>query len=188
MTLTRREFIKHSGIAAGALVVTSAAPLPAWAEEKGGKILTAGRWGAMNVEVKDGKIVSSTGALAKTIPNSLQSTAADQVHTTARIQHPMVRKSYLDNPLQPAKGRGEDTYVQVSWEQALKLIHEQHDRIRKANGPSAIFAGSISVKTSSPKGEHERLPNPTLAVTDGKTTIKFHPWSIEEIVASEQSA
>ena len=99
MTLTRREFIKHSGIAAGALVVTSAAPLPAWAEEKGGKILTAGRWGAMNVAVKDGKIVSSTGALAKTIPNSLQSTAADQVHTTARIQHPMVRKSYLDNPL-----------------------------------------------------------------------------------------
>ncbi len=93
MTLTRREFIKHSGIAAGALVVTSAAPLPAWAEEKGGKILTAGRWGAMNVEVKDGKIVSSTGALAKTIPNSLQSTAADQVHTTARIQHPMVRKA-----------------------------------------------------------------------------------------------
>ncbi|EQB0366823.1 twin-arginine translocation signal domain-containing protein, partial [Shigella sonnei] len=27
MTLTRREFIKHSGIAAGAQVVTSAAPL-----------------------------------------------------------------------------------------------------------------------------------------------------------------
>ena len=27
-----------------------------------------------------------------------------------------------------------------------------------------------------------------LAGTDGKTTIKFHPWSIEEIVASEQSA
>ena len=148
MTLTRREFIKHSGIAAGALVVTSAAPLPAWAEEKGGKILTAGRWGAMNVEVKDGKIVSSTGALAKTIPNSLQSTAADQVHTTARIQHPMVRKSYLDNPLQPTKGRGEDTYVQVSWEQALKLIHEQHDRIRKANGPSAIFAGSYGWRSS----------------------------------------
>lgn len=45
----------------------------------------------------------------------------------------------------------------------------------------------IFVKTSSPKGEHERLPNPTLAVTDGKVTIKFHPWSIEQIVASEQS-
>ncbi len=43
------------------------------------------------------------------------------------------------------------------------------------------------VKTSSPKGERERLPNPTLAVTDGKVTIKFHPRSIEQIVASERS-
>ncbi|WP_199899854.1 VOC family protein, partial [Franconibacter helveticus] len=44
------------------------------------------------------------------------------------------------------------------------------------------------VKTSSPKGEGERLPNPTLAVTDKTVTIKFHPFSIEEIVASEQQA
>ncbi len=33
----------------------------------------------------------------------------------------------------------------------------------------------IFVKTSSPKGERERLPNPTLAVTDGNVTVKFHP-------------
>ncbi|EBR1588486.1 metalloprotein, partial [Salmonella enterica] len=46
----------------------------------------------------------------------------------------------------------------------------------------------IVVKTSSPQGEHERLPNPTLAVTDGRVTVKFHPWSIEAIVASEQAA
>ncbi|RWR03861.1 hypothetical protein ED28_02400 [[Pantoea] beijingensis] len=44
----------------------------------------------------------------------------------------------------------------------------------------------ISVKTRSPKGEGERLPNPTLAVTDGNITIKFHPWSLKEIVASER--
>lgn len=36
----------------------------------------------------------------------------------------------------------------MSWEQALKLIHEQHDRIRKANGPSAIFAGSYGWRSS----------------------------------------
>ena len=49
-----------------------------------------------------------------------------------------------------------------------------------------LAAPDISVKTSSPSGERERLPNPTLAVTDGSTTIKFHPWSIEDIVASER--
>jgi predicted metalloenzyme YecM len=35
------------------------------------------------------------------------------------------------------------------------------------------------------KRERERLPNPTLAVTDGQVTVKFHPWTIEQIVASE---
>ena len=44
----------------------------------------------------------------------------------------------------------------------------------------------ISFKTSSPAAQHDGLPNPTLAVTDGKTTIKFHPYSLEQIVASEQ--
>lgn len=50
----------------------------------------------------------------------------------------------------------------------------------------ALRQPGISFKTSSPKGENERLPNPTLAVTDGETTIKFHPWRLEEIVASEK--
>ncbi|MGS9169622.1 VOC family protein, partial [Salmonella enterica subsp. enterica serovar Infantis] len=35
----------------------------------------------------------------------------------------------------------------------------------------------IVLKTSSPQGEHERLPNPTLAVTDGSITVKRHPWT-----------
>lgn len=44
----------------------------------------------------------------------------------------------------------------------------------------------ISFKTSTPAGEHDCLPNPTLAVTDGKTTVKFHPYTLEQIVASEK--
>ena len=40
--------------------------------------------------------------------------------------------------------------------------------------------------TSAPKGENERLPNPTLAITDGSVTIKFHPHSLRAIVASER--
>jgi len=53
-------------------------------------------------------------------------------------------------------------------------------------GDEGLSQPGIAVKTSAPKGERERLPNPTLAVTDGKVTVKFHPWSIEAIVASEQ--
>ncbi|CCJ84065.1 Protein yecM [Cronobacter dublinensis 582] len=53
-------------------------------------------------------------------------------------------------------------------------------------GDEGLMAPDIAVKTSSPAGEHERLPNPTLAVTDRIVTIKFHPYSLEEIVASER--
>ncbi|WP_029686752.1 VOC family protein [Tatumella saanichensis] len=45
----------------------------------------------------------------------------------------------------------------------------------------------ISFKTSQPAAVEGALPNPTLAVTDGKTTLKFHPYSLEAVVASEQS-
>ena len=149
MKLTRRDFIKTAGAATGTMAISSVIPMPAWAEnQNGGAILTAARWGAVYVEVKDGKVVSSKGALPKTIPNSLQQTAPDQVHTNARVKYPMVRKSYLENPGKADGKRGSDPFVRVSWEQALKLIHEQHSRIRSSYGPSSIFAGSYGWRSS----------------------------------------
>lgn len=149
MNFTRRGFIKTAGVTTGTLAIASTIPLPAWADApKGGGILTASRWGALYVEVKDGKVVSSKGALPRTVPNSLQQTAPDQVHTTARIKYPMVRKSYLENPGKVDNKRGNDPFVRVSWEQALKLIHEQHGRIRSQYGPSSIFAGSYGWRSS----------------------------------------
>lgn len=52
-------------------------------------------------------------------------------------------------------------------------------------GDAGLTRQGIAIKTSAPKGAGERLPNPTLAVTDGQVTIKFHPWSLKEIVESE---
>ena len=56
MKLTRRDFIKTAGAATGTMAISSVIPMPAWAEgQNGGAILTAARWGAVYVEVKDGK-------------------------------------------------------------------------------------------------------------------------------------
>lgn len=149
MKLTRRDFIKTAGAATGTMAISSVIPMPAWAEgQNGGAILTAARWGAVYVEVKDGKVVSSKGALPKTVPNSLQQTAPDQVHTNIRVKYPMMRKSYLENPGNADGKRGSDPFVRVSWEQALKLIHEQHSRIRSSYGPASIFAGSYGWRSS----------------------------------------
>ncbi|MCZ4335668.1 molybdopterin guanine dinucleotide-containing S/N-oxide reductase [Aeromonas hydrophila] len=149
MTLSRRSFLKCSGATAGVTAITSIIPLPLQAASQQGKaVLTAGRWGAMLVEVQDGKIISSKNALPHTVPNSLQTTAADQVYTKARVKYPMVRKGYLDNPEQPDGRRGNDEFVRVSWEKALQLIHQQHARIRKTYGPEAIFAGAYGWRSS----------------------------------------
>ena len=92
--------------------------------------------------------------------------------------------------------------VELPWPGEKRYPHEgwEHIEIVLPGDPATLNARALAlladdglsqpgivVKTSSPKGEHERLPNPTLAVTDGSVTVKFHPWSIEQIVASEQA-
>ncbi|MEZ9654959.1 molybdopterin guanine dinucleotide-containing S/N-oxide reductase [Vibrio splendidus] len=147
--ITRRGFLKGTGMTAGAMAFTSFSPMSVASSNTRGKgVLTAGRMGPMLCEVKDGKLVSTTNAVPQTVFNSLQTTGPDQVHTKARIKYPMVRKSYLDNPLAPKAARGSDEFVRVSWEEAYKLIHEQHMRIRENNTPDAIFAGSYGWRSS----------------------------------------
>lgn len=106
----------------------------------------------------------------------------------------------LDEPVCVAHWRF--TIVELPWPGEKRYPHEgwEHIEIVLPGEPTQLNARAlallsddglsqpgISVKTSSPKGERERLPNPTMAVTDGKVTVKFHPWTIEEIVASEQA-
>ncbi|WP_410751388.1 VOC family protein [Citrobacter sp. U14242] len=93
------------------------------------------------------------------------------------------------------------TVIELPWPGEKRYPHEgwEHIEIVLPGAPETLNTRALAllsdeglsqpgifVKTSSPKGERERLPNPTLAVSDGSVTIKFHPWSIEAIVASEQ--
>ncbi|WP_104040273.1 molybdopterin guanine dinucleotide-containing S/N-oxide reductase [Vibrio hyugaensis] len=147
--ITRRGFLKGTGMAAGAMAFTSLSPMSVAASNERGKgVLTAGRMGPMLCEVKDGKLVSTTNAVPQTVFNSLQTTGPDQVHTKARVKYPMVRKGFLANPSAPEGARGDDEFVRVSWDEAYKLIHEQHMRIRANNTPDAIFAGSYGWRSS----------------------------------------
>ncbi len=147
--ITRRGFLKGTGMAAGAMAFTSFSPLSIASDNARGKgVLTAGRMGPLLCEVQDGKMVATKNALAQTVPNSLQSTGPDQVYTQARVKYPMVRKGFLANPAAPKGVRGSDEFVRVSWDDAYRLIHEQHMRIRKTYGPASVFAGSYGWRSS----------------------------------------
>ncbi|WP_081861917.1 VOC family protein [Photorhabdus australis] len=41
------------------------------------------------------------------------------------------------------------------------------------------------VKQSQPKGEQERLPNPTLAISNNEISVKFHPFTLREMIKNE---
>ena len=85
---------------------------------------------------------------------------------------------------------GQRLYRHEGWEHVEIVLAGDHEtlgsRAMALMSDQGLMQQGISFKTSAPKGEGERLPNPTLAVTDGMVTIKFHPWSLKEIVASEQ--
>lgn len=85
---------------------------------------------------------------------------------------------------------GEKRYPHEGWEHVELVLSGEpatlYSRALAHLPDEALLAPGIKLKQSSPKGEGERLPNPTLAITDGTVTIKFHPYSIRDIVASEQ--
>ena len=111
-------------------------------------VLTAAHWGPMLVDTDGEKVLASRGALPTRHPNSLQTVVQDQVHSPTRVRYPMVRKGFLASPSSPQGVRGQDEFVRVSWDEALTLIHQQHQRIRETYGPSSIFAGSYGWRSN----------------------------------------
>ena len=60
-----------------------------------------------------------------------------------RVRQPAVRKSWLeDGPGAHPERRGQDAFVEVSWQTALDLAAAEIDRVRKEHGNNAIFGGS----------------------------------------------
>lgn len=115
-----------------------------------GEVYTAAHWGALKVSVKNGKIIKSENAFEGMIDNPLQSVTADLVEgqRTNRIKAPMVRKSYLEKKANHRELRGADEWVEVSYDQAIKLVSDEVARVRKQKGASGIYGGSYGWKSS----------------------------------------
>ncbi|WP_076415398.1 VOC family protein [Shewanella sp. UCD-KL12] len=65
----------------------------------------------------------------------------------------------------------------------------QTQLLKQAPQLERVFNGEteIKVKLSSPKGEHERLANPTIAFKRDNICIKIHPHGIKAVISSEQA-
>lgn len=63
---------------------------------------------------------------------------------------------------------------------------EQTAESEQSRSPDLSALAEIKVKMSSPKGDKERLANPTIAFKRDNVCIKVHPHGIKAVIASEQ--
>ena len=107
------------------------------------ELLTSNHWGTYRVEVEDGKVAALHDFEEDPDPSPIGHGIVDVLDGPLRIKVPMVRKSWLDDgPGSAGDLRGKDEFVEVSWDQANKLIAAELNRVRRGHGNSAIFAGS----------------------------------------------
>lgn len=112
-------------------------------------ILTAAHWGAFEAMVENGRMVSVQPVMDDPAPNELITMAPCQVHAENRITSPFIRKSWLENgPGSNNHLRGQDEWVKVSWEEAIKLVSREIRRLQQTFGPSSIYAGSYGWKST----------------------------------------
>ena len=103
--------------------------------------LTASHWGVGLATIEGGRVVSVAGHPADPAASEINANIPGSLHGRARVRRPAVRKSWLAG--RPgAVPRGQDSFVEVSWERALDLIAAELTRVRAAHGNRGIFAGS----------------------------------------------
>ncbi|MGG7667557.1 VOC family protein [Yersinia sp. J1] len=93
--------------------------------------------------------------------------------------------------------------VELPYPGNKRYPHEgwEHIELVLAGTPETLYSRALSLlpaesdlpegvtfKFSSPKGEAERLANPTLVVSNGAITIKFHPYTLRQIIDSEHNS
>ncbi len=172
--MKRRNFLKL-GAAVSALPLIPSSMLAAdklTALKKNGEILTAARWGILKASVKNGKIVKSAPwKITSKIPNTLQNTMADLVYNT-RIKAPMVRKSYLADPDNPKPElRGLDEWVEVKYEDAIKLVARELKKTREQKGADSVFAGSYGWQSTGNVHVSRTLLHRFMNLTGGFTGV-----------------
>jgi len=107
------------------------------------EVMSGAHWGLFRALVEDNQIVGVKPFEKDPHPSPMIEATPDLVHSDLRITAPMVRQGYLESGHQSdTSRRGADPFVEVSWDQALDLIHAELTRVFKEHGNESLFAGS----------------------------------------------
>jgi biotin/methionine sulfoxide reductase len=111
---------------------------------------TSTHWGVYRPVVEGGRLRALEPAPWDADPSPIGQSIAEGIHAPARVRNPAVRESYLraaraghlgQTPSSP-RTRGQDVFVEVTWQEALDLVASELQRVRRQHGNSAIYGGS----------------------------------------------
>ncbi|MBT0956135.1 molybdopterin-dependent oxidoreductase [Alphaproteobacteria bacterium KMM 3653] len=109
--------------------------------------LTSNHWGIGLVDVQDGRISNVAPHPSDPAPSPLNGNIPGALNGAARILRPAVREGWLRGRTGGHTGtgtgtRGQDSFIEVSWDRALDLLAAELTRVKTTHGNSAIYAGS----------------------------------------------
>lgn len=107
---------------------------------------TSLHWGAYRSQVVDGELRALVPVEWDSDPSPIGDSVADALTSPTRIRRPAVRRSFLEGRLEGQGGspelRGQEPFVEVSWDVALELVAKELKRVKSEHGNQAIFGGS----------------------------------------------
>ena len=105
--------------------------------------LVANHWGLGRAEIVNGKIGRVVGHLSDPNPSKINDNIAGSLSGRARVLQPAIRRGWLEHgPGRTSEKRGNDVFVEMSWTDALDLLADELNRIRRTYGNDSLFAGS----------------------------------------------
>lgn len=105
-------------------------------------VMHSSHWGVFTARTEGGRLVDARPFERDPDPSELIS-AIPQANATVRVDTPVARRGWLEHgPGGATERRGADTYVELSWNEALELVATELRRVRSQHGNAAIFGGS----------------------------------------------
>jgi len=144
---TRRKFL--GSIVPGAISVSMLPHLARAASGVGGvtdgRVLVNTALGPMWLVKKAGKVVGVEELKQTGTPWALINAMPDRLYNRARVEAPMVRRDFLRNREKSDRtNRGRGDFVEVSWDDATKLVTDEVKRVKTMYGNASLHRGKSS--------------------------------------------
>lgn len=171
-SLSRRRFMEAAGLTASAL----AAPAVTLGLTKETSVITATHWGMIRAVVQSGRLLRVEPFEGDPHPTKMLTAFHSRIYAADRVSHPAVRKGFLDKSTRgDTARRGADTFVRVSWDQALDLVADELRRVKRQYGNSAFFPGSADWQSAGILHSASALTRRMLALHGGFTDCSGDP-------------